>query len=94
MPSKDLKKVLSDSKALARVQTAGKKIMVSVGGGTVIGKDWLKMGSNANSVAESIATIVEKYNLDGVDLDVEAAPYTRKRYFSHMQIRLLLSHMH
>lgn len=80
-PSGALKVVLADKDALARVQAAGKKIMVSVGGGTVTGKDWLKMGNNAQAIAESIATIVEQYNLDGVDLDVEAVPYTKQSSF-------------
>lgn len=81
MPSKALKEVLADKQALARVQAAGKKILVSIGGGTVGAKDWLKMGQNAEAVAESIAAIVEKYNLDGVDLDVEAVPYTKQLMF-------------
>jgi len=80
-PSKDLQLVLADKLALARVQAAGKKIMLSVGGGTVTGKDWLKMGNNAEAVAESIAAVVEQYNLDGVDLDVEAVPYTQQQVF-------------
>lgn len=80
-PSKDLQQVLSDKAALARVQAAGKKIMVSVGGGTVTGKDWLKMGDHAEVTAASIAAIVEQYNLDGVDLDVEAVPYTEQKAF-------------
>lgn len=80
-PSGALKVVLADKDALARVQAAGKKIVVSVGGGTVTGKDWLKMGNNAQAIVESIATIVEQYNLDGVDLDVEAVPYTKQSSF-------------
>ena len=81
IPSEALKEVLADKKALARVQAAGKKIMVSVGGGTVTGKDWLMMGKNAEAVVESIAKIVEQYNLDGVDLDIEAVPYTKQSSF-------------
>ncbi len=80
-PSKDLQAVLADKQALARVQAAGKKIMVSVGGGTVTGKDWLKMGHNAEAVAAAIAAVVEQHNLDGVDLDVEAVPYTKQQLF-------------
>ncbi len=80
-PSKDLAKVLADKAALARVQDAGKKIMVSVGGGTVAGKDWMQMGAQAGAVADAIATVVEQYHLDGVDLDVEAVPYTNQKSF-------------
>ncbi|WP_154224325.1 glycosyl hydrolase family 18 protein [Marinicella rhabdoformis] len=80
-PSNDLQAVLDDKAALNRVQAAGKKLMVSVGGGTVTGKDWLKMGQHAEAVAESVAAIVEKHNLDGVDLDVEAVPYTKQESF-------------
>ncbi len=80
-PSLDLQTVLADQAALARVQAAGKKFLVSVGGGTVSAKDWLTMGDNAEAVAESIAAVVEQHNLDGVDLDVEAVPYTHKKVF-------------
>lgn len=80
-PSKALQQVLADKVALARVQAAGKKLMVSVGGGTVTGKDWLQLGNNAEAVAEAIAIVVEQHNLDGVDLDVEAVPYTHQKTF-------------
>ncbi len=80
-PSGPLRAVLADSKALNRVQAAGKKIMVAVGGGTVTGDDWLTLGNNAESVAESIAKIVEQHNLDGVDLDIEAVPFMKQSEF-------------
>ncbi len=80
-PSKDLQQVLADEEVLSRIQAAGKKVMVSVGGGTVTGKDWLLMGQNAEAVADSIVAVVQRYHLDGVDLDVEAVPYTEQKTF-------------
>ncbi len=80
-PSGALKPVLADAATIQRVRSAGKKVLVSLGGGTVGGKDWLSLGENAVSVAESVAAIVEEHQLDGVDLDVEAVPYERQSEF-------------
>lgn len=80
-PSGALAPVLADSAALEKVRAAGKKVMVSVGGGTVRGEDWLALGKNAAAVAESIAAVVEEHSLDGVDLDVEAVPFETRAAF-------------
>lgn len=80
-PSAHLEKALADPAAIRRVRAAGKKVLVSVGGGEVGGHDWLTLGRNATAVAEQVAGVVETYELDGVDLDVEAVPYERRSSF-------------
>ncbi len=92
-PSEALEAVLQEGMALGRVRAAGKKIMVSVGGGTVAGKDWLTMGQNATAVAESIAKVVEEHHLDGVDLDIEAVPYVKEENFKpYAEAAIALTH--
>jgi len=74
-PGGALDAVLKNSEALQRVQNSGKKILISLGGGTVAGEEWLIWGKNADRVAKALTEIVKQYNLDGVDLDIENVGY-------------------
>jgi len=80
-PSRALQEVLAQPEVIAAAQAAGKKVMVSLGGGTLGAKDWLTLGKNAAAVADSVAQIIDQYHLDGVDLDIEAVPYERQSSF-------------
>jgi chitinase len=52
-------------------QANGKKVIISVGGQN---GNWLNVFASSSSIdnfVNSIVTILQKYNLDGVDLDIE-----------------------
>lgn len=53
-------------------KAAGKKVLISVGGQNV---DWdvaFTTGQNTINFINSISDAINKYNLDGVDLDIES----------------------
>ncbi|HXV28621.1 MAG TPA: glycoside hydrolase family 18 protein [bacterium] len=78
-PEGALKYTLKDPAAIRRVQSAGKKVLISLGGGTVAGEAWLEMGKNADKIARETARYVEMFQLDGVDLDIENVGYKTEK---------------
>lgn len=67
-PSGNLASVWDDVPLL---QQAGKKVMISFGGGAFSSAAYEKLAGDVTSLAAQIAAIVAQYNLDGVDLDYE-----------------------
>lgn len=63
---------------------AGKKVILSVGGQN---GHWDSIFANPNNFINSVATIIQKYNLDGIDLDIEG--YTTAPQAVSLTINLL-----
>jgi chitinase len=68
--------------AIPTLQAAGKKVMISFGGGTATTAQYRAMVGNEAAVAAAIADVVRRHGFDGVDMDYEdsgalmrAAPY-------------------
>lgn len=49
-------------------QASGKKVLISVGGQNV---SWTDVFSNPTTFAQSVASVINTYKIDGVDLDIE-----------------------
>ncbi|SMF17211.1 Glycosyl hydrolases family 18 [Tistlia consotensis] len=54
-----------------QVQAAGKKVMLSFGGGTVSSAQYQAMVGNEPAIAAQLAAFVKQYGLDGIDVDYE-----------------------
>lgn len=67
-PSGNLDSVWPDVKKL---QAAGKKVMISFGGGTATHDAYRKLAGDVPGLARQIAAFVAEQGLDGVDIDFE-----------------------
>ncbi len=85
VPSPPVQVVLDEPAAIRAVQAAGKKVMISLGGGAVTAAHWLDWGRRADAIAEQVAGIVKHHGLDGVGMDVENLPYTSAREFGPLR---------
>lgn len=72
--SGNLEQVWDDVSALRQ---AGKKVMISFGGGAFSTASYKKLSGTEPAIAEQIAAIVERHGLDGVDIDYEDTPAFR-----------------
>lgn len=53
------------------LKSAGKKVMLALGGGACSSSQWQQMAGNIQSAAGQLAAMVQTYGLDGIDIDFE-----------------------
>ncbi|WP_299261508.1 glycosyl hydrolase family 18 protein [uncultured Aquimarina sp.] len=57
--------------AIAALQANGQKVLISFGGGDMSSEAYSKIVGNETELAQSIATFITQYSLDGIDIDFE-----------------------
>jgi len=56
---------------VATLRQAGKTVLLSLGGGACTSAKWLGLSQDVSGTAQQMAALVQKYGLDGVDVDFE-----------------------
>lgn len=75
-PSVELQAMFNAPNLISDLKTAGKRVLVSIGGEVFTTAAWSALASDVDGTAQQIATMVKAQNLDGVDIDWEDTNYT------------------
>ena len=60
--------------AVKKLQAAGKRVVISFGGGDMMTEDWRLAVGHETNTATALARFVSRHGLDGVDIDFEISP--------------------
>lgn len=70
-PSTELQAIFDDPSVISGLKTAGKRVLISLGGANFSGSAWAALANDVDSTAAQLADMVSTYDLDGVDIDWE-----------------------
>lgn len=74
------------------LKSAGKKVMMAIGGGACSSAQWQQMAGNVQFSAAQIAAMVQTYGLDGIDIDFEdSAAFTGSAGYDGTQFMINLT---
>ncbi|GHB31149.1 hypothetical protein GCM10007094_19520 [Pseudovibrio japonicus] len=75
-PSTELQANFDDPNLITTLKSAGKRVLISLGGENFSTDAWAALADNVDNTADQLSQMVSHHKLDGVDIDWEDTGYT------------------